>query len=611
MERSDWWWWVWLSFLRVRHYSSHLADNGCILVTFPEGYRLYEHVKKTEKDGQTEVKTKTHAGGGNDRQDAYLYGHPTGRKKRYRSPADFFPHLLWLCTDESGDPDNCACKICSPEDLEAVIPSAKAAKVEKSVKQEPEAQPAVGNTNAPSSRGTNLDGTVSSPKPGQSVQSQQPPHQPQAVPNPLPPAKSPDQLDDRRYGNGSFMYRPGEVVWFSRVQAWGLGVVLRRWKSSTDQISYTVQPLTYPQGPSIAVTKTSEYDMRPWLAWSVPGFTHSGLNNLSEPPQYNSLDWNAVRGGAYGTGGDLEVDGSILAAKTIDATYTPFGQTEVKEVEPGVTETHFEGIYLGGERVWVGEPVRLAIGSGTDIMVVSSIVERRQTAATTGQVVQQSVHMIGDMYSLVNIQHADPNIPTPAAANLNPQLPDRLTQDLAYRNARSIRAKHVASYWKPIQSKAKVNLDAIKGRWYEASRLLPILQGQAAFEGMAAKGDIQEASLWMNSRGDCQNANRPGNMPRVRTQNIRKPNRREAFGAALPKGAEIQDASSSHPSLHPGVDPALSNTSSEPINIDPHFETAQDVGQGDGGMDQFMNLDSHADMPGFGQEYGSQSQGFY
>jgi len=49
-----------------------ILDNGYILAAFPENYRLYEHVKKTEKDGKTEVKNKTHAGGGNDRQDAYL-----------------------------------------------------------------------------------------------------------------------------------------------------------------------------------------------------------------------------------------------------------------------------------------------------------------------------------------------------------------------------------------------------------------------------------------------------------------------------------------------------------------------------------------------------------
>ena len=89
-----------------------------MLVTFPENYRLYEHVKKTERDGKLEIKSKTHAAGGNDRQDAYLYGYPAGRKKRFRSPAEFFPHLLWLCTDESGDPDNCSCKLCQPEEMD-------------------------------------------------------------------------------------------------------------------------------------------------------------------------------------------------------------------------------------------------------------------------------------------------------------------------------------------------------------------------------------------------------------------------------------------------------------------------------------------------------------
>ena len=56
-----------------------------------------------------------HAAGVFERQDAYLYGHPQGRKKRFRSPADFFPHVLWLATDKDGDPRNCSCKICSPD----------------------------------------------------------------------------------------------------------------------------------------------------------------------------------------------------------------------------------------------------------------------------------------------------------------------------------------------------------------------------------------------------------------------------------------------------------------------------------------------------------------
>ncbi|KAM0716939.1 hypothetical protein Q7P37_006791 [Cladosporium fusiforme] len=581
------------------------GDNGCILVTFPEGYRLYEHVKKTEKDGQTEVKTKTHAGGGNDRQDAYLYGHPTGRRKRFRSPADFFPHMLWMCTDESGDPDNCSCKICSPEELDAVIPGAKNIKTEKPTKPEVkvEGEKPLAVISQASPPATSIATQLSS-RPASALQQQQQQQahpQTQSMPSLLPPAKSPDQQEDRRYG--SFMYRPGEVVWFSRVQAWGLGVVLRRWKSSSGQVSYTVQPLTYPGGPSVAVTKSSEFDMRPWLAWSVPAFTHAGLNNTPEPPRYDTLDWNAVRRGAYGPGGDMEVDGSILAAKSTDATYTPFGQIQILEVEPGVSETYYDGLYLGGEKIWVGEPVRLVIGSGTDIMIVHSIVERRTTAAMTGQIIQQSMHVVGDIYSLANIQHSDPNVPTPAAPKMNPQLPERLTQDLAYRNARSIHVNRVASYWKFMRGQARIDLDAVKGRWYEASILLPVLQGQAAFDNMSAKGDIQEASLWMNSRGDCQNANRPANLPKVRSQNIRKQNRRDAIGAALPAGAKIQETS--QPQGFPtNVDPALNESSSQSLDIDPRFDTAQDAGPGEAGMDHFMGLDPHTEMPGFGQQYG-------
>ena len=74
---------------------------------------------------------KTHAGGNYDRQDAYLYGHPQGKRKKYRSPADFFPHVLWLATDPEGDPKNCSCKICSPDGDEVVAEGVKLEAVKK------------------------------------------------------------------------------------------------------------------------------------------------------------------------------------------------------------------------------------------------------------------------------------------------------------------------------------------------------------------------------------------------------------------------------------------------------------------------------------------------
>ncbi|KAI8830512.1 hypothetical protein BJ741DRAFT_619694 [Chytriomyces cf. hyalinus JEL632] len=45
------------------------------------------------------------------RWDAYLFGHPSGRK--YRSPNEFLPHLEWLCSSDPMVP--CICKICNGE----------------------------------------------------------------------------------------------------------------------------------------------------------------------------------------------------------------------------------------------------------------------------------------------------------------------------------------------------------------------------------------------------------------------------------------------------------------------------------------------------------------
>ncbi|KAK3714972.1 hypothetical protein LTR37_007462 [Vermiconidia calcicola] len=591
------------------------SDSGYMLVTFPENYRLYEHVKKTEKDGKTEVKSKTHAAGGNDRQDAYLYGHPAGRKKRYRSPADFFPHLLWLCTDESGDPDNCGCKICSPEDLDEIVPGVK-----PKVKQET-GPAASGMARQGSAQGM----TKLKQEPGTPVQVSRPRSASQPLaPTPLPPPKSTDERIDRQYR--TFMYRPGELVWFKRGQAWGLGAVLRRWVTTSNQYHYTVQPLSHPYAHPPPIVKSSDAELRPWLAWSVPRYTNDALNTLPEPPMYETADWQGLSQKRYGNG-DLEVDGSILAAKSVDCSYTPIHPTKTVETKPNVTETHYDGIYLGAEKVWVGDPLRLQ--PGTDILVLHSVVERKKTSAVVqGHLLNRSTYLIGDTYQLQRINHNNPTLPTPASQANNPHLPQRLTDDLAFRNDRSIRAKGVASYWKLTAANSRVELDNVKGRWYEASLILPILQ-QAVFEDAVRKGEIGEATLWMNSRGDCITANRAPNLPGPRRENNLKASRREAFGAALPPHAEIKDGI--EPPLPENVDPALEGLASQSsMDIDPRFETAPDTDinidsdeirvsrPGDAnlvessGIDEFMNLDgmdeqAQSQLPGFGQDYGQEA----
>ncbi|KAK3116212.1 hypothetical protein LTR53_003649 [Teratosphaeriaceae sp. CCFEE 6253] len=593
-------------------------EYGFMLAVFPENYRLYEHVKKTVKDGKTEVKSKTHAAGGADRQDAYLYGHPEGRKKRFRSPVEFFPHLLWLATDETSDPDNCGCKICSPEDLEAAIPGAKV-KAERPVKQERESiqvayapplhQRSISGVpaNALSSRVNTEPLTSTRPTPTTST----------LAPTPLPKPRTSDQQLDRQYFN--FMYRAGELVWFKRGQAWGLGAILRRWATMpghSDQYHYSVQPLSYPGHTSTTVVKSDDQEFRPWLAWSVPKFTHDGLNGLQNAPHYDNADWQGMGQKKYGHG-EMEVDASILAAKAVDATYSPFGHLRTTEPEPGVAETHYNGLFLGAEKIWVGDPVRLQPGTGTDIMIVHDVVERKRTSAPSSP---PSVHLSGDVYTLTSVPHrpgdANPNIPSAISATAaHPYLPARLIEDLRDRNNRSIAARGVASYWKLLSAQTPLGLDAIKGRWYEASLLLPVLQ-QATYDAMARKGEIQEASLWMNARGDCQNSNRPPQFPRLPKPNIRKEPRELAFGAALPAGAEIREGV--QPPLVGNIDPALEGGDEGEMRIDPKFDTADDGGvrqtagaHGGASLDEFMDLDG-ANMPGFGNEYPSQtSQGGY
>ena len=590
-----------------------------MLVAFPENYRLYEHVKKTEKDGKVEVKSKTHAAAGNERQDAYLYGHPEGRRKRYRSPADFFPHLLWLTTDESGDPENCGCKICSPDDIDEPRPVGR-----PRTKMDPEVKvdPGVGMARQGSGQGPT--------KPKQEPQSPIPVQRPPAtsrplMPTPLAQPRTPDQRIDLQYRG--FMYRPGEVVWFRRAAAWGLGVVMRRW-FMPNQYYYTVQPLSNPQNHPAPVIKSSSAELRPWLAWSVPRYLHDSLNDLQEPPTYETIDWPMMNE-RYGLA-DMEVDGSILAAKSADSSYTPFQPISSIQLDLGISETSYNGIFLGGEKVWIGDPLRLARDAGTDILVLHSITERKRTVHSNTPQIQQSVYLTGDVYQLQRFQHNDLNVPTLASPANNPHLPQRLTEDLTYRNTRTIPARQVAVYWKLLSAQTRLELKDIKGRWYEASLLLPVLQ-ESVFEDSASKGEIQEASLWMNARGDCINANRHPSLPRISWQNVRKETRREAFGPAIPADAEIRDGV--EPPLPENVDPALELMASQSsMDIDPKFDTAAGgVGSSDeirvsrpgeleleeghegGGIDEFMNLDGmeegQSQMPGFGKEYGSQADG--
>ncbi|KAH0280119.1 hypothetical protein KCU91_g1256, partial [Aureobasidium melanogenum] len=524
-------------------------DMGYILAHFPENYRLFEHVKTAppRKAGEGEPKTKTHAGGGNERQDAYLYGHPLGRKKRFRSPGDFYPHLLWLATDPEGDTDNCACKICCPEELDAAkekdtnTTPVLARRPSNQAKPANVPTPATAQTSTPANVTARVDATsTSTPIAPQPVAASSRPVAP-AQAAPRTPPKPEDYEIDRQYG--IFLFRQGEMVWFDRQGAWGLGVIIERTKVGNNS-NYRVQPLSFPDHPTQSVTITRDRDLRPWLAWSVPPYTHQALNQVTHPLHYNSFDFNALAQGKYGPG-TTEIDASIMAAKAIDATYTPFCPSSRSETQ-SYTEIRWDAIYLGAEKIWVNEPVRLATPAGQEaprVLVVRAIVERSQKSS---QQAYSSVSFIGDVYVML------PAPMEPITMNRAPggivsgsdttNVPLRLLEDIRRRNIATIQAKGKAYQWKLLERNKVVDLKEVKGRWYESTLFLPILLSRQAeeYEERVREGVIPEVLVLMNGHGDC---NKDPNDHRRLLPDVRAATREQAWGKAVPARTIIQDSS--------------------------------------------------------------------
>lgn len=571
-----------------------MADKWqqCILWDLPENYTLYEHIK-TKADGQ--VKTvKNHSGGGHDRQDAYLYGYPKGPKKRFRSPVEFFPHLLWLCTDESGDRDNCTCKMCSPGgDVEKPV-----AKME--VKSEP---PAAVNANqesvavAPGSRtgitvGRNpvvqiparrssTGPTTQSPgtKPPTPVSvlapALQSPHirAPQAPqPSPLPQPRSLEQQADVSYNK--FLCRTGEVVWFFRPEtsAWGLGLVVQRWaiKDNAAARSYLVQPLSHPfDQPRQELIETDDH-IKPWLAWSAPNYTFAFLQ---QNPQlsYGQVDWKKLETGQYGDG-IATVDASIMAAKAIDNTYTLFERLKTT-TDANQELRHYNGMYLGAEKIWRGEAVRLRIGSGTDVMVVTDILERITSGASQNQstsAAMAQVLVIGDIYSYATMEALDINNP-PKPPQSNTNIPSRLTLDMMWRNRMLVPMTRTAAWWKLIAGASKLDISDIKGRWYETSLVF-----QEPF-AKAVKNNEGGNGIWMNSRGDATGLGK--------SVGIARSDRVAAFGPSVPKGTQLIE----------GVEPPSEQVVPQSRG---HEDTEMGLSAPGGeafSLDDFMNVDHLAD----------------
>lgn len=460
----------------------------------PDGYVLWQQLKySVDTTRQPEAQKKAQNSTTNiERNDVFLFGHPGGRNKRFRSPQEFYPHLLWLATDIEGDRLNCSCKNCFPDKR-----NAPEALDEEEVKANPE-DDKTGNTALVRSRTAS---TIHSVAPTALTPSSQN--------NRAQFVRSPEQEFDRE-ASGKYLYRPGELVWFSKGPAWGLAVICKRRYLNT-RPQYLLQPLSHPlHHPSWQIK--DQDSIRPWLAWSLPQTTHTQIRNLG----FDQVPWDRVIRGDFGPG-DAEVDGSILASKAVDGAYSLFDRLQYATATGN--EVYYNGMFLGGEKIWVGEPVRVSAASeDIVVLVVEQIIERTSLTPPT-------VTLVGDVYKFVEM-------PTPykdRASWPTQSLPPRMIADLRFRNEVADNAKQGIWYeWRLLEPAARKGLVDIKGRWYESRFLIPILRGPEEARKEISRGLTSDASVWMNARGD--NSSRQGQ---------RNENRLDTLGEAVPKDLKI------------------------------------------------------------------------
>ena len=370
-------------------------------------------------------------------------------------------------------------------------------------------------------------------------------------------------------------------MWFFRpkTSAWGLGLVVRRWavKEQPMSRSYLIQPLSHPfETPPQEIVHTDEH-VKPWLAWSAPSCT---FPFLQQNPQfeYGNTDWRALISGQGGEG-IASVDASILAAKAIDTTYTLFEPLKTSKDDKGNELRQYNGMYLGAEKIWKGEAVRLRISAtGTDLMVVTDIIEQIYANPPPNQP-KSKVIAVGDIYSYATLDAPDANLP-PKPPQQNANIPSRMVHDMVWRNRMLVPITRTAAWWKLIQPSYKIDIDDIKGRWYETSLIFQDPFAKAVKNGEGGNG------IWMNSRGDATGKGKGAS--------VAQSDRIGAFGASVPKGTRIVE----------GLEPP-----SQPIGQQQQSHDGMDMNMGAGSMadpfsiDEFMNVDHLGDDAGM--EYGN------
>jgi len=463
---------------------------------------------------------------------------------------------------------------------------------------------------------------------------------------------------------GKFLFRVGELVWFQRSgTAYGLGVILKRvLQPGSDSFKYVVQPLSYPNHNHEGVTVPENF-IKPWLAFSPPPMTHQMLNNFTKLP-YEQISWSEVLNGRYGTG-EAEVDASIFAARDLDRSYTPFEPLPKDAVSSNIPTgvVAYNGIFIGGEKIWRGDAVRLRSSNPQtahlpEILVVTDILEQNR-----GPTLPPRPYLMGDRY-VCQPQRVPPHAAAIAASSppstpggtpvprwmppRNMALPSRVAEDLIFRNKLSIPKKSFYHTWTPLSppapapapgqrqgpsttanesARTRLPLHEVRGRWYESQRMLPLIDANALPQQME-KGTVADVGPSLNGRGDATSAHtgegkelggtRMGSRIRTLGQSV---TRGALFEGAMGAGGNVAGgvggvgserppgsggsagigAAATGPATELKADVPMRDVEGGEMDGTDHMEGVEgQAGARDEGLAQFVDMD---DEPGFSQGY--------
>ena len=283
----------------------------------------------------------------------------------------------------------------------------------------------------------------------------------------------------------------------------------------------SIIPFAHPLYQTQEIVK-EEADIRPFLAFSIPQ-----INNALQEFKGQALaqiNWPALQE-RFGTHTDasrregLAIEATKLAAARVDQCYSTFNLLQDSVPNYDV----FGGIFLGAEKICVGEAVRIKLSREQQEqttekgMPIVMVVKRIYVSKEGGTLMFE-----GDLWTLQHVTLAQqPQNPNPAG------LPVSLRGEKEFRDS-ILQSRGWCVRWVPMNQNMTVNESAIRGRFYETRRLTPILN-PAKFQEMLQQQHVGDIQTLLNNRGDS-------NGPRVG----RVLNRAQAVAGAVPAGVSPQ-----------------------------------------------------------------------